>query len=497
MDFDSMTWEQVESMDDYVFFLSDNTQLSCLASDLGLSKGYVYYTQDEEMSMYKYDLEDESILLSLPCPNLPAPWYMPEWLMISATPRFGESTRTTDHVSEKNGCIHKVIAAMENQTVDKEDDKDDVKEAGPWMMLKDDHMVWLISNYLHTLDYIHLRGVSKKYHTMLDLRRSSSTMTVQTIDLSPWLVFPKHRAVFDFINPMHNNENYLMNIPELLKGSRIRFSKGGWLLLSKGKTLFFYNPFTRSTVKLPVLPDLCPQYAFTGISFSSLPTTSDCVVFAINKSSRDAVEISFIKRGDEFWTRDVYSNVYLPPRRKNVDFELNFNNPVFHRGAFYCLDLNGTLGVFNLEHDISWEILAMINPPNCDFIYKSFLVECDGKLVSVLLGHLGKWVRIFRLNDVEMVWVEVKHLGRHMLCISNTSCTSAMAPTGRMENKIFFPRLHNDEIVYYSLDTGMYHSLGSKHCAKDYRDSKENLNCSWIEPNWSETPDRYLNWLKI
>ncbi|KAI3977025.1 hypothetical protein MKX01_008883, partial [Papaver californicum] len=58
-----------------------------------------------------------------------------------------------------------------------------------------------------------------------------------------------------FVNPMHNNESYLMNIPELFEGSRIRFSKGGWLLMSKGNTLFFYNPFTKSTIKLPDLSD--------------------------------------------------------------------------------------------------------------------------------------------------------------------------------------------------------------------------------------------------
>ncbi|KAI3840333.1 hypothetical protein MKW92_008809, partial [Papaver armeniacum] len=90
LDFVSMTWEEVKSMDDYAFFLSSNTQLSCLASDLGLSKGFVYYTRDEQMSLYRYDLEDDSILLSLPCPDLPRPWYSPEWLMISATPRFGD-----------------------------------------------------------------------------------------------------------------------------------------------------------------------------------------------------------------------------------------------------------------------------------------------------------------------------------------------------------------------------------------------------------------------
>ncbi|XP_026432841.1 uncharacterized protein LOC113330201 isoform X2 [Papaver somniferum] len=464
LDFSSMTWEEMKSMDDRIFFLGGHTQLSCLASDLGLAKGCVYFTQAKEMSLYKYDLEDDSILLSFPCPNLPAPWYPPKWLMISATPRFDVRTGATDHVSEQNESIHKVIGATENQTADKEGKKGDVKEAGPRIMLKDDHMVWLISNYLYTLDYIHFRAVSKNFWRMLNLRRSSSTRTVQTTDLSPWLVFPKHQAVYNFINPMHNNENYLMNIPESLKGARIQFSKGGWLLLSKGETLFFYNPFTRSTVKLPDLPDSYHHFAFTGISFSSLPTSPDCIVFGIGDRCDDRVEILFIKRGDESWIHNIFDNIYLPSRTNNVNFQLNYNNPVSHSGAFYCLDLNGTLGVFKLGHGISWGILAMVAPPNSEFIYKSFLVECDGKLMSVLLGHLGKWVRIFRLNDTEMVWVEVKCLGRYMLCISNTACVSAMAPTSRMENKIYFPRLHNEGILYYSLDTVQGNSEESLSC---------------------------------
>ncbi|MCL7048536.1 hypothetical protein MKW94_028139, partial [Papaver nudicaule] len=84
LDFSSMAWVDVKCLDDHVFFVGLYTQLSCLASDLGFSKGCVYYTQDEEMSLYKYDLEDQSISLSLPCPDLPTPWFLPRWLMITA-----------------------------------------------------------------------------------------------------------------------------------------------------------------------------------------------------------------------------------------------------------------------------------------------------------------------------------------------------------------------------------------------------------------------------
>ncbi|KAI3944715.1 hypothetical protein MKW98_021173 [Papaver atlanticum] len=488
LDFNTLTWEVMKFSSDHVFFIgyldttdderytgptdtkryldTTDTRLSCLASDLGLSKGC-------------YDLEEESISVSLPCPDVPTPWLSPTWLMIPTYSRVDDSSTATDIIIlGKDEDVGKVIKATEHKTstVDEDNDKEDIKEAGLLIKLNDD-IVWAMSSFLHRVDCIHLRVVSKKYRSVIDLRRYASARTVKNTDTSPWPFFPKNdRSILNFVNPMHNNENYFLNIPKFLKGSRIRFSKGGWLLMSKNKILFFYNPFTKSIVRLPNMP----HSDFTGISFSSLPTCSDCQVFAIDKELI------------------VDQNVYLPPNKINMKFELTLNNPVFYNGRFYCLDSNGALGVFKYENsNMSREILSMITPPNCGFIYNSYLVECDGKLLSVLLGRLGHWVRIYKLNETIMVWTEVKHLGRHMLFLSTTSCISAIAPTSQMENKIYFPRLHNEGILYYSLDTGTYHSVGSNHSAKKNHDSNEKLHCSWIEPNWSEISDHYLDWLNI
>ncbi|XP_026393263.1 F-box/kelch-repeat protein At1g57790-like isoform X1 [Papaver somniferum] len=367
--------------------------------------------------------------------------------------------------------MDKVIEVMENIAgVTRDDEKEDTEERRLGIMPLDD-LVWLVSNYLHILDYIHLRAVSKTYRAMMNLRRSSSTRTFRTTDLSPWLVFSNYdRSIYNFVNPLHNNEKYLISIPEIVKGSSISFSKGGWLLMVNGLTLFFHNPFTRSSIKLPDLPDN-DGIPFSGISFSFLPTSADCVVFAIDKQLNASVSIFFIKRGEEYWRYDSFdATTYLPLNKKQMGFEMDWNNPVFYNGAFYCLDINGTLGVSKLENDnISWEVLAMVIPHNCEFIYKSYLVECEGKLLCVFLGHLGKWVRVYRLDDTQMVWVEVKDLGRHMLCVSNTSSISAVAPVSQMENKIYLPRLHEKWILFYSLDTGMYHCVGTnRHSAKDY-----------------------------
>ncbi|XP_026450469.1 F-box/kelch-repeat protein At1g57790-like isoform X2 [Papaver somniferum] len=366
-----------------------------------------------------YDLEDKTVMLSLPCPDLPKPWFSPNWLMIPATIWNNEDRqRGTEFMSGNNSDGGNNIKAMEKlsleistirtvTSINSDAEKEDIEVVMPWDRLSND-IVWFISSYLSPLDCLHFRAVCRNYQSVLPIvnwRKFCYTRSLRTTVPSPWMVFPKdNESVYSFINPMHNDENYLTSIPEVLKGSRIHYSKGGWLLMSKGEyTVFFYNPFTKAVIKLPDLPD-DGTYRFRGISFSSLPTSSDCIVFVVSNYT-DSLCITFIKRGDKMWTSDIFEDVLVPPDTPTMDFVVSLNSPIFYEGAFCCLDLNGTLGVFTLCNLIRWE--AMISPPNCGFTYKSYLVELGGKLLSVLLGHYGKWVRIFRLDMSELVWVEV------------------------------------------------------------------------------------------
>ncbi|KAI3964099.1 hypothetical protein MKW92_035897, partial [Papaver armeniacum] len=130
LDVATMAWETVTSLGDRVFFISYDTQLSCLASDLGFPKGCMYFTQDQEMSLYKYDLEEESILLSVPCPDLPTPWFQPEWLMITTTLRLDDKRQTTDCISLK---VTETVAR-----VAWDDEKDDIEEARLGILASDD-----------------------------------------------------------------------------------------------------------------------------------------------------------------------------------------------------------------------------------------------------------------------------------------------------------------------------------------------------------------------
>ncbi|XP_026451766.1 F-box/kelch-repeat protein At1g57790-like [Papaver somniferum] len=362
-----------------------------------------------------------------------------------------------------------------------------------WDFLNDHDSTEEIARHLHPVDYIHFRIASKRNSIFLRSlsRILASTRTTATTYLSPWLISifeDNEKIICNIVDPMHNNDKYLLKLSDqLVAGATIRFSKDGWLLLSNGKkTVFCYNPFTRGMIFLPDVPD---NYALGGMSFSSVPTSRDCVVIAISNwwELTGNNEISFLvtKLGKSATGWTIYRFNY-----EEYSLEYNFmpcvNNPVFYNGAFYCLDYNGMLGVFNMKGDFSWKVLSKSLKQFGGF-YPSYLVECDDKLLLVNLGHCGKSVDIYRLDDSEMVWVKLNSLGKHALFISNTSSFSAVAPRSCMENNIYFPRLYGGRILYYSLDTRRYHCVGSdQHTSQDFHNTKERSNSTWIEPYWSQ-----------
>ncbi|XP_026378091.1 F-box/kelch-repeat protein At1g57790-like [Papaver somniferum] len=135
--------------------------------------------------------------------------------------------------------------------------------------------------------------------SMLEALPSSETKYV-----SPWLVFfTDNGTMHNFVDPMHNHNKHLTKVvSELLVGATIRFWKSGWLLMTKGmKKVFFYKPFTKEIIQLLDIPGDRP-YDFAGITFSSLPTSSDCVVFPISHWPSTHVEVFSIARGMESWS---------------------------------------------------------------------------------------------------------------------------------------------------------------------------------------------------
>ncbi|XP_026410191.1 F-box/kelch-repeat protein At1g57790-like [Papaver somniferum] len=290
---------------------------------------------------------------------------------------------------------------------------------------------------------------------------------------------------------MHNN-NYIIKVSdEFPLGATIRYSKDGWLLISTGKkTVFSYNPFTKAKIRLPDLPD---DYVLRGMSFSTTPTSRNCVVIAVSNWCPWASDIGCGNAKISFLVCDLQKsssgwNAHLFTYEYNIydDFMPCINNPVFYNGAFYCLDYNGLLGVLDMRGDFCWKILSK-SLRQFNSIYPSFLVECDKKLLLVNLGQNGKSTEIYSLDESEMAWVKLASLGKHAIFISYTSSFSVVAPRSYMENNVYFPRLYGERVLYYSLDTYRYHCVGSnQYSSQDFHNTKEISNCTWIEPNWSQ-----------
>ncbi|RWR73146.1 LOW QUALITY PROTEIN: F-box/kelch-repeat-like protein [Cinnamomum micranthum f. kanehirae] len=91
------------------------------------------------------------------------------------------------------------------------------------------------------------------------------------------------------------------------------------------------------------------------MSFSSMPTSPDCVVFAIlNHIPFDNILINTYSPGAQ--SRHSYI------RWKGVSpLFSSSTNPIFYNGLFYCLGLQGNLGVYNVSEN-TWNVLKERKP---------------------------------------------------------------------------------------------------------------------------------------
>uniref|UniRef100_A0A7N2M8R2 F-box domain-containing protein n=1 Tax=Quercus lobata TaxID=97700 RepID=A0A7N2M8R2_QUELO len=330
----------------------------------------------------------------------------------------------------------------------------------------------LIFRSLSFVDYLHFRATCKWFHSVApSIQWRMASQRFENLSLSPWLTFLEKDGACAFIDP-RCGDKYFISLPQPLKASNVLCgTKHGWLLLIvDDESPFLFNPFTQVILPLPFSDSSIE--ACTSIGISSPPCTSECVLVVILKN-----KVGFCMLGDEVWTEKFIK----------TDFLIDDNSPVFYRGAFYCLGQKGNLAILKLNNEeqegtfaVTFDVLTKPKPP-CTGYIQNFLVECDGELLSVFVGPVGKWVRVFKLNKSRMTWIRVESLGDYMLFLSSKSSFSAKAQTPGMENKIYFPRFCGQSIVFYSLETCKYQSFQSEDVV-DFYSSREKLDCCWIEP---------------
>ncbi|KAL5724220.1 hypothetical protein ACHQM5_007506 [Ranunculus cassubicifolius] len=302
-------------------------------------------------------------------------------------------------------------------------------------------------------------------------RRSAPPLRLST--QYPLLMFGNRRHVRCSISDPIKNITYCFDLPKLL-GAKIRFSKDGWLLMSKDDTsLFFFNPYTQVTVELPDL--ISPKIVFEVLCFSSPPTSPDCTIFGICQSTFHYVMILCLRLGEDAWT---------PVHADHDDFFYPSSNcPVFHEGSFYCLGIKGELGVFD-AWDLSWKVIPMPMPRPCSSIYQIYLVEWDGELTSVFVGRSGKYVDAYLLDRSKMKWLTLSNLKDQTLFLSPSSSISVKMISEGIRSRIYFPISYDNSLLFYSLETRKWHSAFGSHCREDTYNTRERLHCTWFQPSY-------------
>ncbi|CAN4121346.1 unnamed protein product [Withania somnifera] len=280
----------------------------------------------------------------------------------------------------------------------------------------------------------------------------AASISVRVANKPPWLMFfPKFGDLVEFYDPSVR-QTYSVELPEL-RGSRLCYAKDGWLLLYKPRTLcvFFFNPYMKNVINLPEL-----ELTYQIVAFSAAPTSPDCIVFTVKHVSPTLVAISTCHPGATEWTTANYQNRL--PFVSSI-----WNKLVFCNGLFYCLSLTGWLGVYDPEEH-TW-LVRVVPPPRCpeNFFIKNwwkgkFMAEHNGDIYVIYTCSTANPV-IYKLDQVNKIWVEMQTLGGLTLFASFLSSQARTDILGVMRNSIYFSkvRFYGRRCISFSVDRDRYY----------------------------------------
>lgn len=318
----------------------------------------------------------------------------------------------------------------------------------------------IIARRLDALDQIYLRAVCKNWG---QTRRFPVGKTLPWLMGHSWAFDENVYSVCSFyrpsLKPSHvPHSKFEREEFKVLHGASICASKFGWLLLQKSSSSFFYNPYTKSIIKLPDL-----ELSFNRTTFSSVPTSPECFCFAIQSSKSDNnIYLSICHPGDREW-----STLILDGFRKAVE------DVVYSNGTFYCVFTRGALGAFRVS-DRHWSLLTNRKPLSRVLFQsrRAHMVDSNAELWLVC----PKGFEVFRFDWSVMTWVKENALGRQALFLG---CTS-LSVLAEGETSGFAERIYYHNGIYsrcHSMETKQSHP-----CSLFPWDSKGVTERVWIQP---------------
>ncbi|KAJ1701525.1 hypothetical protein LUZ63_001304 [Rhynchospora breviuscula] len=463
LDISSHEWFRVENIGERAFFLSDMSYVSVCATDVGVESNCIYYLSldgGNEGRIYKFCLDDHTMAFSL-TPTVETAdgsrfcWFVPTRRLTRTI--VGSSAQPTNVLNEVNA--DKVI--MENEITS--------SVSRPWSDLPND-LVELLLPHLSLVDALCVFMVCKSWNLASD--------SIQKAKTWPWLMYrEKTDGTCKLLDPLNGKEyTTSVGLPSSVFPIRMLSSKDGWVIvLDAANAIFMGNPLNEDVVKLPPLEDFDED--FCGITFTSIPTSPDCVVMAFCTDIVNGnIYIYKWHSGEEDWTF-IYDGE--SPMRTAAK-----TNPVFFQGEFYCLAETGELGVFNPVEE-TWRILDKLRPvyleDDVPFTGKEdcYLLELDGNLISVFkCNYFDNDIRIIKLDTEKMEWIPVKDLAGWTLFLDTRASFAKPSPHKSWSNKMLFTSFCSGPIKSCAT-----YCMESKSYDIHFCDTKNPFDCVWLEPN--------------
>ncbi|CAI9103781.1 OLC1v1002332C1 [Oldenlandia corymbosa var. corymbosa] len=235
--------------------------------------------------------------------------------------------------------------------------------------------------------------------------------------------------------------------------------------VDKTESLLLFNPFTNQKIHIP--DAWVPSHNIMALTCTSSPTSSDCSVFLIC-CFQGLMVFGCAQNGSGVWVwRFCISG-------KLINFPISNCAILSHNDEYlyYCLDVKGRVAIFHTGR-FKWYFkksrrVGWADVPS-KLVNRSYLAAGDdGKeAYAVIVSHNATQVRVYKLNPSEATWIRVENLRDKMLFVSGTTSFVARATEKRMGNKIYFPKFHGKNGVFYSLTTKKYHSYDGQFPTED------------------------------
>ncbi|CAO2200942.1 unnamed protein product [Urochloa humidicola] len=466
-------WEIVETIGDRTFFLGKRSFAVSSATRAGTEPNCVHILKRSGylgFVIYIVSLEDMTIRLKVleGCnKDLEAFWFVPSRLKQETSTELVERREPNQKIEQWKHMNSVVLSKGLGSS----------NESSQWSNLHTD-LVELLVPKISFIDVLHLRAVCKQWSSI-------SSAMIQHAKVFPLLMStcPRRKDSLDVFDPVSKKKYTInnLNIPDEddTVSQILWYSKNGWIIVSRGcRSLYMVNPFKRSPDGVIILP-LLDSYGIKGVSFSSVPGSADFLVITVQINSIGTlVTVKTWRPGDKDWTENVFNN--------GISFIMACHNPVFFQGNFYCLDINGTVGVFKPD-TTEWSVLekpAAIRSGDAMLLSEclySYLVEWKGELIAIFRADSAKRgaIQMYKFDQSQMDWSELDGLKDAVVFWDRRNALVRAPPAQEFCNKMFLPN-------YVETDGGRaptFYCFASHRYYPSFYGQKEPINSLWFEPN--------------